>query len=1026
MFSQGALPSLALPPFGAQAFDAALEAAFNGARRLYALDLPEATQRDPATHEPLRQVLDELLVESWVGHEALNRPYVWRVTALSRRAGLDLQMLLGQPVRLRIQAADGSAVWRSGLVQVAEALGADGGFARYRIGLVPWLHLLAHRSASRVWQDATVQQVAEDVFAPLAPWADWQWAPCALAHLQASPLAGLRGLRVQYRETDLAFLQRLLAAEGLNYRFEEHPDAAAGHRLVVFADSPSSPEDAASQAGGGIRFHRASSQEEADAIQAFGSLRRLPAGRVSLLAWDAYAQRAAALSLPVATGPEPPQGAGREHDQEHYQLAPAAPAPSRDLATPTAPHLQQRARQQADATHARHKLWLGQGTVRSWRCGQQFALRASPLDQLDALRVAAGTPPDDGHRFVLLRVLHAGINNLPRELNDRVAATLGAAFDGWSDEALPGVDPVLPSDAQAAADLPTLPVTDELLQQARATGYANSFLALRAGLPWRPLPPPPRRAPGLQTALVVGPQGEMAPTGADVHTDALGRVRVKFHWQAGTLAAPPADPRADNHLSCWIRCAQRWAGPGAAGAGGFGTRFVPRIGQEVLVEFVDGDIEQPIVVGAVYNGQGEAGSLLNQAADHRVAGQGNRVGSSPGGHAPVWHGAAAGPHANAAALSGWRSNEFGAGHHAAGGPGAGHNQLLFDDSDRQLAVQAGSTQHATWLNLGHLIHRADNYRGSLRGLGLELRTDAGGSLRAGRGLLLSTYPLADAEPAGDHSAGTALAHQMQQLAASFDTAAATHAGVRLAAHLGSQAAGRSLLGEWLASPDGEAAPLSAMRQAAAATTAAARFEPGQAASGAQPDVATSLPHVAAPIVAVSARAGLGLSAARDLQWSAGDVLHIGSGQDSHWASDGTWRLHTGQAIGWLTGVIDAQTPPAGQAPPAAGPGFTAIAAQGDFIVQAQAGPLHLAARDNLNLQSAEAHIDLAAAKRVVLRTAGGASLILQGGSLQVACPGRLTVQAASKRMVGPGTVSYALPQMPKVNILFKQDFPFSL
>ena len=94
-------------------------------------------------------------------------------------------------------------------------------------------------------------------------------------------------------------------------------------------------------------------------------------------------------------------------------------------------------------------------------------------------------------------------------------------------------------------------------------------------------------------------------------------------------------------------------------------------------------------------------------------------------------GAGAGPAApelpgqnNAAALSGVKSKEFG---------GSGFNQLVFDDTPGQGRVQLASTQFGSQLNLGHLVHQADNHRGSLRGLGLELRTDAYGALRGAQG-----------------------------------------------------------------------------------------------------------------------------------------------------------------------------------------------------------------------------------------------------------------------------------------------------
>jgi type VI secretion system secreted protein VgrG len=120
-----------------------------------------------------------------------------------------------------------------------------------------------------------------------------------------------------------------------------------------------------------------------------------------------------------------------------------------------------------------------------------------------------------------------------------------------------------------------------------ATGearYANRFTALPGRVPFRPSRATPRpRMHGPQTAMVTGPEGE------EIHTDRLGRVKVCFHWDR-------YGPR-DGSDSCWVRVAQGWAG------GGWGAQFVPRIGQEVVVDFLDGDPDQPLVTGSVYNGR---------------------------------------------------------------------------------------------------------------------------------------------------------------------------------------------------------------------------------------------------------------------------------------------------------------------------------------------------------------------------------------------------------------------------------------
>lgn len=112
--------------------------------------------------------------------------------------------------------------------------------------------------------------------------------------------------------------------------------------------------------------------------------------------------------------------------------------------------------------------------------------------------------------------------------------------------------------------------------------YDNIFTALPLDVPFRP----PRVTPkpvvhGSQTAIVVGPSGE------EIYTDKYGRVKVQFHWDR--LG------KHDEKSSCWIRVSQPWAGKG------WGGIWIPRIGQEVIVDFLEGDPDRPIITGRVYN-----------------------------------------------------------------------------------------------------------------------------------------------------------------------------------------------------------------------------------------------------------------------------------------------------------------------------------------------------------------------------------------------------------------------------------------
>ena len=587
--------------------------------------------------------------------------------------------------------------------------------------------------------------------------------------------------------------------------------------------------------------------------------------------------------------------------------------------------------------------------------------------------------------------------------------------------ALGAVNPLSPRGEDRGEEAAPLAdwVPADVRTQAAQSGYGNRFEALRAYVPWRvalysdagaPLYPTPRPG-GPLTATVVGPDGATSASGAGaVHTDRLGRIRIRFDFQRSEAQTLPASLAAHtSNASTWVRVMQRYAGAG------MGWQFIPRVGQEVLVDFCDGCIERPIVLAALYNGQGEAGvsptpggqsaendaTPLSASNDHRPGAQGNRIGA---GHSPAWHGAGsaaasagANGQANASALNGIKTREFG---------GAGHNQLVLDDSNGQLRVQLATTQYGTQLNLGHLLHQADNHRGSLRGAGFELRTDAYGAVRAASGVLLSTYgPTgtggcgageATAEPALDNAAGIALAAQLKSLGQRLNQAAATHQTTQLAAQVGSALPGQSSLGPAGVKPE---AALAAWHTSLKGMVQAASFDAalGDAANKTTATTQGNVPASADPVIAIEAKAGWAQTAGQDVQISAADNITLASGQGSDWASGGAFRLHTGQSIGVLAGAVQ----PGAEA---VGKGLTLIAAQGDAQFQAQSETLQIAAKEQVSIQSETAHIDWAAAKKITLATAGGAAIVIAGGNITVMCPGTITVRASAKSFSGPSSI----------------------
>ncbi len=648
-----------------------------------------------------------------------------------------------------------------------------------------------------------------------------------------------------------------------------------------------------------------------------------------------------------------------------------------------------------EALEARYQTWLGRGTVRSLAVGTRLDLIGLPTDH---------NQPEADHRYapqeaplgcIVTDLTHLGINNLTADAMAKVAERLKQPLNPGEVTPTPdGSEPV-----RAPARIPL-----ELLTLAVERGYANRFEALHADTPWRPqlnddtgarLNPRPTAA-GPMSALVVGPHGETSPNGPDeLWCDALGRIKIRFHWQQAEAA--------DDRDSCWIRVMSRQAGAG------MGWQWLPRIGQEILVGFLNGDIDRPYLLGALYNGKGEGGipatpggqpgetdtTVFDQATDYRPSAQGNLA----SGNAPAWHGGAANSHNHPAALTGFKSKEFG---------GQGYNQLVMDDTDGQQRIQLKSTQHASELNLGHLIHQADNYRGSFRGTGAELRTDAYGALRAGRGLIMSTWPHAHpGSPAGDMAPGMALLKQADTLAQTLSQAAGTHQTVKLAVAIGSTGQNKSQIDE-------AAAPHKALHTVSSGMVDAKDEQQAQA-DASQKNTATGqdkVPHLTDPALIQAAKADFGTIAGQHLHYTNGETTTFETGQDSNLAIAGKTRIHAGQAIGLLAGAIQ---------PGEGNTGISLIAAKDEIDLQAQSDEMKFQSKQAMKLVSANAHIDVAAAKKIHLAVQGGASITIDGG-ITVQCPGVITVHASKKKFSGPTSLSREMNTWPKTQF----DDPYIL
>jgi type VI secretion system secreted protein VgrG len=194
---------------------------------------------------------------------------------------------------------------------------------------------------------------------------------------------------------------------------------------------------------------------------------------------------------------------------------------------------------------------------------------------------------------------------------------------------------------------------------------------------------PKVRVEGLQSAIVSGPAGE------EIYCDKYGRVKVQFHWDR--------EGKHDENTTCWVRVADTWAGAN------FGSIRVPRIGQEVIVEYMEGDPDRPVITGRVYYAPNQ----------------------------PPWE------LPEQKILSGVQSREF---------HGTQRNQLVLDDTNGQVQAQISSDHDLSQLNLGY-ITRVNHLEGrkDFRGEGFELRTDGWGVVRAGKGLVLTAQGREKAE-----------------------------------------------------------------------------------------------------------------------------------------------------------------------------------------------------------------------------------------------------------------------------------------
>ncbi|MBB3222146.1 type VI secretion system Vgr family protein [Pseudoduganella umbonata] len=867
---------------------------------------------------------NRLIPECLRAQEAISQPYELKVTALSTDAGIALKSLLGQPVLLELlTATHGQPRPFHGYVTAAGMLGADGGLARYELTIGPWYAFMELGRDSRVFQDMTVFDILDTLFA------SWQ-GPGKLVPQWRYDIADRtiypqRSLTCQYQESNRAFAERLMHEEGLFYYFEHsgEPDSSpfGSHRLVI-ADHNGAFQPAAQST---LRFTQPGAVMREDSMDRWRREVRGTAGGVDIGSWD---YRGLGMRRAAAE-----DGAGPVLRDTPGAYAYTSPE-----------HGQRIADRQLEALRTSRETFVGAGTVRTLVPGTTFTLREHAA-------------VEENETFAVLRVLHLAHNNLSAEVKDA---------------------------AQRLGEHPLARLIErEQAGSLHATGkdkgerplYRNRIDAIRSSVPYRSTgrdghglvlrPKPTIR--GQQTAIVVGPPG------AVIHTDRDHRIKVQFHWQRGAQSHSRLDhPAPDGHAGApaddrsgtWVRIATPMAP--VAGAN-WGAVAVPRVGSEVLVDFIDGDIDRPIVIGSLYNGGGEADA------------QHNRINAGTGaatGNAPAWFPGASGAHAHAAVLSGFKSQAL---QTSRSGTGA-YNQLVFDDSpaEPRVALQrhAGAHEGTDELNLGHLRHQADNQRLDTAGFGAELKTAHGAALRAGQGLLLST----EAQTAGGQQLDAraavsqigASAELMQSLA---DTAQKHNAKLK---------------------SEPEPAKLPAIAELRKGTSV---LDATAGGGGADEGGGGNAIAFTEPQLQLSSPAGIAATTPASTIVSAGTTTSFAAGQDINVASQANLLHQVKGGIGLFTyGKASAATKPNQET------GIRLHAASGKASVQAQSDAVRVTADKMVTVASVGGSVSVSGKAHVML-TAQGASLKIEGGNITIQGPGTMAFKASKKELAGPLSVS---------------------
>ncbi len=523
----------------------------------------------------------ELLLESFTGKEAISELYNFQLKVLCTKVDIDPIKIVGKKMSVSI-AYSGDASKKRFFNGYVKRIKAGETFTtlahsikgsclrRYEIELVPWLWFLTQNCNNRVFQDKTVIEIIEKILEDHQGIAESNW-DLVSGIVGAHPK---RNICVQHQESDFDFISRLLEDEGIFFYFRHADDGSSDHTWVLCDDVSAYKFNPAKPTGDddcNIVEHRQGSGI-GEQISQWQHQYELQTGGVLLHDYD-YNLAAAELaepSAPSATklGSKFPAVAEKTETYEYpgkYSCLQEGES--------AASHKSNLAQWRAEEIEADYDVVSAKSNSRNIHPCGKFTTAIEDCDWESNGDYEEGYVVRSVTHYAVDTSYHTGDGNTVG-MKAATAINQIATAAMTSDASQQSLIDVLKHLADALAD----PDTDADKSNSTAQ-YHNRFDAMPAKVVFRP----PRKTPkpkvfGLQTAVVTG--------AGDIDTDSQGRVQVRFHWE-----------REDRKGSTWVRVSQMWAGKD------WGGQHIPHVGQEVLVDFIQGDPDLPVIIGRVYNNQ---------------------------------------------------------------------------------------------------------------------------------------------------------------------------------------------------------------------------------------------------------------------------------------------------------------------------------------------------------------------------------------------------------------------------------------